>query len=183
MWCASCLASACAGCTCNLCASALSAISRRSARLAYCGLFAASLVLSFLMRQFATPLLKQIPCTCPPPLPSHISHPLPYLVSNLVLIPLDFKGSPSLIVTACCNWCFFNVVVIGGFGYFTLLIWFGEFSGASQSFCFLMACNSENKLRIHFWDSHVYGTVNLFLLPASCKLKMGEELPQCHSVL
>uniref|UniRef100_A0A0D9Z9H1 Serine incorporator n=1 Tax=Oryza glumipatula TaxID=40148 RepID=A0A0D9Z9H1_9ORYZ len=61
MWCASCLASACAGCTCNLCASALSAISRRSARLAYCGLFAASLVLSFLMRQFATPLLKQIP--------------------------------------------------------------------------------------------------------------------------
>uniref|UniRef100_A0A0E0KFK1 Serine incorporator n=1 Tax=Oryza punctata TaxID=4537 RepID=A0A0E0KFK1_ORYPU len=61
MWCASCLASACAGCTCNLCASAVSAISRRSARLAYCGLFAASLVLSFLMRQFATPLLKQIP--------------------------------------------------------------------------------------------------------------------------
>uniref|UniRef100_A0A0D9WMJ3 Serine incorporator n=1 Tax=Leersia perrieri TaxID=77586 RepID=A0A0D9WMJ3_9ORYZ len=61
MWCASCLASACAGCTCNLCASAASAIPRRSARLAYCALFAASLLLSFLMRQFATPLLKQIP--------------------------------------------------------------------------------------------------------------------------
>ncbi|CAD6205598.1 unnamed protein product [Miscanthus lutarioriparius] len=61
MWCASCLASACAGCTCNLCASAASAVSRRSARLAYCGLFAASLILSFLLRQFAAPLLKHIP--------------------------------------------------------------------------------------------------------------------------
>ncbi|ONM05050.1 Serine incorporator 3 [Zea mays] len=61
MWCASCLASACAGCTCNLCTSAASAVSRRSARLAYCGLFAASLILSFLLRQFAAPLLKHIP--------------------------------------------------------------------------------------------------------------------------
>ncbi|KAJ1294784.1 hypothetical protein BS78_01G173300 [Paspalum vaginatum] len=61
MWCASCLASACAGCTCNLCASAASAVSRRSARLAYCGLFAASLVLAFLLRQFGAPLLQQIP--------------------------------------------------------------------------------------------------------------------------
>ncbi|WVZ59652.1 hypothetical protein U9M48_009764 [Paspalum notatum var. saurae] len=61
MWCASCLASACAGCTCNLCASAASAVPRRSARLAYCGLFAASLVLAFLLRQFGAPLLQQIP--------------------------------------------------------------------------------------------------------------------------
>ncbi|OEL14627.1 Serine incorporator 3 [Dichanthelium oligosanthes] len=61
MWCASCLASACAGCACNLCVSAASAVPRRSARLAYCGLFAASLILSFLLRQFATPLLQHIP--------------------------------------------------------------------------------------------------------------------------
>ncbi|KAG2536942.1 probable serine incorporator isoform X1 [Panicum virgatum] len=61
MWCASCLASACAGCTCNLCTSAASAVTRRSARIAYCGLFAASLILSFLLRQFAVPLLKHIP--------------------------------------------------------------------------------------------------------------------------
>ncbi|CAN6287702.1 unnamed protein product [Urochloa humidicola] len=61
MWCASCLASACAGCACNLCTSAASAVSRRSARLAYCGLFAASLILSFLLRQFAAPLLHHIP--------------------------------------------------------------------------------------------------------------------------
>jgi hypothetical protein len=60
MWCASCLASACAGCTCNLCTSAASAVSRRSARLAYCGLFAASLILSFLLRQFAASLVKHI---------------------------------------------------------------------------------------------------------------------------
>ncbi|KAK1668561.1 hypothetical protein QYE76_056720 [Lolium multiflorum] len=61
MWCASCLASACAGCACNLCTSAAASITRRSARLAYCGLFAASLILSFLLRQFAAPLLQQIP--------------------------------------------------------------------------------------------------------------------------
>ncbi|CAL4925923.1 unnamed protein product [Urochloa decumbens] len=61
MWCASCLASACAGCACNLCTSAASAVTRRSARLAYCGLFAASLILSFLLRQFAAPLLHHIP--------------------------------------------------------------------------------------------------------------------------
>ncbi|XP_047090654.1 probable serine incorporator [Lolium rigidum] len=61
MWCASCLASACAGCACNLCTSAAASITRRSARLAYCGLFAASLILSFLLRQFAAPLLQQVP--------------------------------------------------------------------------------------------------------------------------
>ncbi|VAH49061.1 unnamed protein product [Triticum turgidum subsp. durum] len=62
MWCASCLASACAGCACNLCTSAAASVTRRSARLAYCGLFAASLILSFLLRQFAAPLLQHIPC-------------------------------------------------------------------------------------------------------------------------
>ena len=77
MWCASCLASACAGCTCNLCTSAASAVTRRSARIAYCGLFAASLILSFLLRQFAVPLLKHIPCTCPPPSLLTPSKPLP----------------------------------------------------------------------------------------------------------
>ncbi|VAH49059.1 unnamed protein product [Triticum turgidum subsp. durum] len=61
MWCASCLASACAGCACNLCTSAAASVTRRSARLAYCGLFAASLILSFLLRQFAAPLLQHIP--------------------------------------------------------------------------------------------------------------------------
>ncbi|KAK3146567.1 hypothetical protein QOZ80_3BG0268150 [Eleusine coracana subsp. coracana] len=61
MWCASCLASACAGCACNLCTSAAAAVPRRSARLAYCGLFASSLILSFLLRQFAAPLLQHIP--------------------------------------------------------------------------------------------------------------------------
>ncbi|KAH0466057.1 hypothetical protein IEQ34_006160 [Dendrobium chrysotoxum] len=61
MWAASCLASCCASCTCGLCTSAAAGISRRSARLAYCGLFALSLVLSWILREVAAPLLEQIP--------------------------------------------------------------------------------------------------------------------------
>jgi hypothetical protein len=97
MWCASCLASACAGCACNLCTSAASAVSRRSARLAYCGLFAASLVLSLLLRQFATPLLKHIPCTWGRLDPSHPSALVPLRFEALLLLPPpQFLGSVDL---------------------------------------------------------------------------------------
>ncbi|KAG0495350.1 hypothetical protein HPP92_000042 [Vanilla planifolia] len=61
MWAASCLASCCASCTCGLCTSAAAGISRRSARLGYCGLFALSLVVSWILREVAAPLLEQIP--------------------------------------------------------------------------------------------------------------------------
>ncbi|CAA6663523.1 unnamed protein product [Spirodela intermedia] len=61
MWAASCLASCCASCTCGLCASAASGISRRSARIAYCGLFGLFLVLSWILREVAAPLLEKIP--------------------------------------------------------------------------------------------------------------------------
>ncbi|XP_072983456.1 uncharacterized protein [Typha latifolia] len=61
MWAASCLASCCASCTCGLCTSVASTISRRSARLAYCALFAFSLVLSWILREVAAPLLEKIP--------------------------------------------------------------------------------------------------------------------------
>jgi len=61
MWAASCLASCCAGCACNLCQSAVASISRRSARIAYCFLFAFSLIASWILRDVAPPLLEKIP--------------------------------------------------------------------------------------------------------------------------
>ncbi|KAJ6821402.1 putative serine incorporator [Iris pallida] len=61
MWAASCLTSCCASCACGLCTSAVATISRRSARLAYCGLFALSLVLSWILREVAAPLLQKLP--------------------------------------------------------------------------------------------------------------------------
>ncbi|KAJ9700214.1 hypothetical protein PVL29_005844 [Vitis rotundifolia] len=57
----SCLASCCAAATCGLCSSVASGISKRSARLAYCGLFGGSLIVSWILREVAAPLLKKIP--------------------------------------------------------------------------------------------------------------------------
>ncbi|KAK1291355.1 hypothetical protein QJS10_CPB17g01930 [Acorus calamus] len=61
MWAASCLASCCASCTCGLCTSAVAGISNRSARIAYCGLFGLSLIISWILREVAAPLLEKIP--------------------------------------------------------------------------------------------------------------------------
>ncbi|XP_043711314.1 serine incorporator 3-like isoform X2 [Telopea speciosissima] len=61
MWAASCLASCCAACACEACRSVVSGISRRSARLAYCGLFAFSLIVSWILREVAAPLMEKIP--------------------------------------------------------------------------------------------------------------------------
>ncbi|XP_077231531.1 serinc-domain containing serine and sphingolipid biosynthesis protein [Tasmannia lanceolata] len=61
MWAASCLASCCAASTCGLCSSVASGISRRSARLAYCGLFGLSLIIACILREVAYPLLEKIP--------------------------------------------------------------------------------------------------------------------------
>ncbi|KAG0610677.1 hypothetical protein M758_7G083500 [Ceratodon purpureus] len=61
MWAAGCLASCCASCACAACQGVASGISRRSARIAYCGLFAMSLIVSWLLRDFAGPLLAKIP--------------------------------------------------------------------------------------------------------------------------
>ncbi|KAL8515389.1 hypothetical protein ACS0TY_014190 [Phlomoides rotata] len=55
----SCLASCCASLTCGICTSVASSITKRSARLGYCGLFGVSLVLSWILREVASPLLKQ----------------------------------------------------------------------------------------------------------------------------
>ncbi|OMO55073.1 TMS membrane protein/tumor differentially expressed protein [Corchorus capsularis] len=57
----SCLASCCAASTCGLCSSVASGVSRMSARLAYCGLFGLSLVVSWVLREVGAPLLKKLP--------------------------------------------------------------------------------------------------------------------------
>ncbi|KAK9144979.1 hypothetical protein Sjap_004882 [Stephania japonica] len=61
MWAASCVASCCAACACEACRSVVSGISRRSARIAYCGLFAMSLIVSWVLREVAAPLMEKIP--------------------------------------------------------------------------------------------------------------------------
>ncbi|XP_057839431.1 uncharacterized protein LOC131049404 isoform X1 [Cryptomeria japonica] len=50
-----------ATCCCGACTSIAGGISKRSARLAYCGLFALSLILAWILREVAAPLLKKIP--------------------------------------------------------------------------------------------------------------------------
>ncbi|GMN28679.1 hypothetical protein TIFTF001_046259, partial [Ficus carica] len=62
MWAASCLASCCAACACDACRTVVSGISRRSARIAYCGLFALSLIVSWILREVAAPLMEKLPC-------------------------------------------------------------------------------------------------------------------------
>ncbi|GMN46583.1 hypothetical protein TIFTF001_015763 [Ficus carica] len=57
----SCLASCCAAATCGLCTSVASGISKKSARLAYCGLFGVSLVVSWILREVGAPLLEKFP--------------------------------------------------------------------------------------------------------------------------
>lgn len=54
----SCLASCCASLTCGLCTSVASGVTRSSARLAYCALFGVSLIVSWVLREVASPLLK-----------------------------------------------------------------------------------------------------------------------------
>ncbi|CAL9219142.1 unnamed protein product [Arabidopsis halleri] len=58
---ACCLASCCASATCGLCSSVASGITRKSARIAYCGLFGASLVVSWILRETGAPLLEKLP--------------------------------------------------------------------------------------------------------------------------
>lgn len=55
----SCLASCCASLTCGLCTSVASGISKKSARLGYCGLFGLSLIVSWILREVAAPLLEK----------------------------------------------------------------------------------------------------------------------------
>ncbi|KAK4767441.1 hypothetical protein SAY86_015191 [Trapa natans] len=56
----SCLASCLFASTCGLCSSVASGISKRSARLAYCGLFGLSLIVSWVLREVGAPLLEHL---------------------------------------------------------------------------------------------------------------------------
>ncbi|KAK7855736.1 uncharacterized protein LOC111994108 [Quercus suber] len=57
----SCLITCCTALTCGLCNCVASGITKRSARLAYCGLFGGFLILSWVLREVAAPLLEKIP--------------------------------------------------------------------------------------------------------------------------
>ncbi|XP_057429373.1 uncharacterized protein LOC130722609 isoform X2 [Lotus japonicus] len=57
----SCCLSCCASLTCGLCSSVASGISQKSARIGYCFLFGASLVVSWIFREIGAPLLEKIP--------------------------------------------------------------------------------------------------------------------------
>lgn len=58
----SCCFSCCASLTCGLCTSTVSCISQKSARIGYCGLFGASLIVSWILREVGAPLLEKFPC-------------------------------------------------------------------------------------------------------------------------
>ncbi|GBG63476.1 hypothetical protein CBR_g38094 [Chara braunii] len=57
----SCVASCCAVCACEACKGVAGGITRRSARLAYCGIFFFALLTSWVLRDFAEPVLEKIP--------------------------------------------------------------------------------------------------------------------------
>eukprot|EP00270_Netrium_digitus_P004280 TRINITY_DN15267_c0_g1_i1.p1 TRINITY_DN15267_c0_g1~~TRINITY_DN15267_c0_g1_i1.p1 ORF type:complete len:420 (+),score=101.99 TRINITY_DN15267_c0_g1_i1:173-1432(+) len=54
-------ATCCAACACEACRTITGGITRTSARLAYCGLFALSLLLAWVLRDYAEPLFNFIP--------------------------------------------------------------------------------------------------------------------------
>uniref|UniRef100_A0A0D6R1S6 Serine incorporator n=1 Tax=Araucaria cunninghamii TaxID=56994 RepID=A0A0D6R1S6_ARACU len=53
--------SCCGLCGCGLCTTVAGSLTKRSARLAYCGLFAFSLIVAWILREVAAPLMKKIP--------------------------------------------------------------------------------------------------------------------------
>ncbi|KAH9616939.1 hypothetical protein KSS87_009113 [Heliosperma pusillum] len=57
----SCLLTCCASLTCGCCTTVASGITKKSARIAYCGLFGASLILSWILRETAAPFLNKLP--------------------------------------------------------------------------------------------------------------------------
>ncbi|XP_074304736.1 uncharacterized protein LOC141639526 [Silene latifolia] len=57
----SCLLTCCASLTCGCCSTVASGITKKSARIAYCGLFGASLIVSWILREVASPFLNKLP--------------------------------------------------------------------------------------------------------------------------
>ena len=56
------LASCAAMCACQACQCVTKEMLRKSARLAYCALFTLAMVLAWILRDFAKPLIEKIPC-------------------------------------------------------------------------------------------------------------------------
>ena len=69
-----------AACACDASDCGVLRISRRSARIAYCGLFALSLIISWIPREVATPLMEKLPCKLPSPIFSMLYAFVPFLV-------------------------------------------------------------------------------------------------------
>ncbi|KAI3909570.1 hypothetical protein MKW98_013987 [Papaver atlanticum] len=59
MWAASCLASCCAACACGACRTVVSNIRRSFARIAYCGIFAFSLTVSWILGEGSPPFRRK----------------------------------------------------------------------------------------------------------------------------
>ena len=60
------LASCAAVCACQACQCVTKEMLRKSARLAYCALFTLAMVLAWILRDFAKPLIEKIPCEALP---------------------------------------------------------------------------------------------------------------------
>lgn len=58
------VASCAASCACCAAGAAGRALANRSARLAYCAFFSATLVLAWVLRLGAEPVVKHLPCEC-----------------------------------------------------------------------------------------------------------------------
>lgn len=61
-WAGTALASCAATCACNACTITSKEVMRRSARLAYCFLFTLAMILAWVLRDFARPLMEKLPC-------------------------------------------------------------------------------------------------------------------------
>ena len=61
-WIGSALASCAATCACHACSFASREVMRKSARLAYCVLFTVAMLLAWVLRDFAKPILDKLPC-------------------------------------------------------------------------------------------------------------------------
>ena len=61
-WVGTALASCAATCACHACTITSKEVMRRSARLAYCFLFTLAMILAWVLRDFAKPLLEKLPC-------------------------------------------------------------------------------------------------------------------------
>ncbi|XP_052208300.1 uncharacterized protein LOC127812054 isoform X2 [Diospyros lotus] len=162
----SCLASCCASMTCGLCTSVASGISKRSARIAYCGLFGVSLIVSWVLREVGAPLLRKIPCFV-----SKFGAGLFLLVQVVILLDATHSWNDSWVAKDEHKWyyallgvsvaCYIAAFTISG----VLFIWFnpsGHDCGLNIFFLVMTMI-----LAFAFAVIALHPSVNGSLLPAS----------------